>query len=626
MDKYLKTADSEWYKQRITGVMICVLVAFTVLLVRLLYLQIVMGGEYLTLSLNNRIRLQSIDPPRGLIYDRNNRVLVENRPSFDVTITLKDARPVEKTITKLADYLDLPSQELMQKLSSSKGISAYKPIQLQQDIGRDALASIEAHKYDLPGIAINVKLLRHYLNIKDAAHLIGYLSEINSTELAGGKYPGRRRGDFIGKFGAEKAFEKYLQGTRGGRQVEVNANGRVVRVLKTVAAKPGQNIHLTIDHILQKKAESLLQGVAGAAVAMDPGSGRILALASSPSFDQNYFASGMSHEQWDSLISNPFRPMENKAIQGEYPPGSTYKIITALAGLEEGVIDEATEFFCPGYHRFGNRIYRCWKRGGHGKVNIVKALAQSCDVYFYQVGQLLGVDRLAWYAKAGGLGSRTGINLGKESRGLIPTAAWKKKRTGVAWQRGETLSVAIGQGFNLATPLQMVDLTSAIANGGTRYKPIILESITTADGRVVYQNEPQVMGKIPLSAPSLELVKKGLWEVVNGEKGTARSSRLADIEISGKTGTSQVISRKKDDTRSEEERPAHLRPHAWFIAFAPSAAPEIAVAVLVEHGEHGSSAAAPIATELIKTFLRAERPAGLAAKDQDQVGEEDQGG
>ena len=626
MDKYLKTADSEWYKQRITGVMVCVLVAFTVLLVRLLYLQIVMGGEYLTLSLNNRIRLQSIDPPRGLIYDRNNRVLVENRPSFDVTITLKDARPVEKTITKLADYLDLPSQELMQKLSSSKGISAYKPIQLQQDIGRDALASIEAHKYDLPGIAINVKLLRHYLNIKDAAHLIGYLSEINSTELAGGKYPGLRRGDFIGKFGAEKAFEKYLQGTRGGRQVEVNANGRVVRVLKTVAAKPGQNIHLTIDHILQKKAESLLQGVAGAAVAMDPGSGRILALASSPSFDQNYFASGMSHEQWDSLISNPFRPMENKAIQGEYPPGSTYKIITALAGLEEGVIDEATEFFCPGYHRFGNRIYRCWKRGGHGKVNIVKALAQSCDVYFYQVGQLLGVDRLAWYAKAGGLGSRTGINLGKEGRGLIPTAAWKKKRTGVAWQRGETLSVAIGQGFNLATPLQMVDLTSAIANGGTRYKPIILESITTADGRVVYQNEPQVMGKIPLSAPSLELVKKGLWEVVNGEKGTARSSRLADIEISGKTGTSQVISRKKDDTRSEEERPAHLRPHAWFIAFAPSAAPEIAVAVLVEHGEHGSSAAAPIATELIKTFLRAERPAGLAAKDQDQVGEEDQGG
>lgn len=626
MDKYLKTADSDWYKQRVTGVMICVLVTFTVLLLRLLYLQIVMGEEYLVLSLNNRIRLQSIDPPRGLIYDRNNQVLVENRPSFDVTITLKDAHPVEKTINKLADYLDVPAQELLHKLSSSKDISAYKPIQLQQDIGRDALAAIEAHKYDLPGIAINVKLLRHYLNVKDAAHLIGYLSEINSTELSGGSYPGLRRGDFIGKFGAEKAFEKYLKGTRGGRQVEVNANGRVVRVLKTVAAKPGQNIHLTIDHLLQKKAESLLQGVAGAAVAMDPGSGRILALASSPSFDQNYFASGMSHEQWDSLISNPFRPMENKAIQGEYPPGSTYKVITALAGLEEGVIDASTEFFCPGYHRFGNRIYRCWKRGGHGKVNIVKALAQSCDVYFYQVGQLLGVDRLAWYAKAGGLGSLTGINLGKEGKGLIPTAAWKKKRTGIPWQRGETLSVAIGQGFNLATPLQMVDLTSAIANGGTRYKPIILESITTADSRIVFQNKPQVIGKVPLSEHSLELVRKGLWEVVNGDKGTARGSRLADIEISGKTGTSQVISRKKDDPRSEEERPAHLRPHAWFIAYAPSAAPEIAVAVLVEHGEHGSGAAASIATELIKTFLRVGQPAHRAAKGQDRVAREGESG
>lgn len=615
MDKYLKTADSDWYRQRITGVMICVLVAFAVLLLRLIYLQIVMGEEYLALSLNNRIRLQSIDPPRGLIYDRNDYVLVENRPSFDITITLKDARPVEKTIAKLADYLDIPSQELVSKLSTSRGISSYKPIILQQDIGRDALAAIEAHKYDLPGIAINVKLARHYLNVKDAAHLIGYLSEISSRELAGGKYPDRRRGDFIGKFGAEKAFEKYLQGKRGGRQVEVNANGRIVRVLKTVPAKPGKNIYLTIDYDLQKKAESLLQGVAGAAVAMEPGSGRILALASSPSFDQNYFASGMSHEQWDSLISNPFRPMENKAIQGEYPPGSTYKIITALAGLEEGVIDESTEFYCPGYYRFGNRVYRCWKRGGHGNVNIVKALAESCDVYFYQVGQLLGVDRLAWYAKASGLGSPTGINLGKEGKGLIPTAAWKKKRTGNPWQRGETLSVAIGQGFNLATPLQMASMISAIANGGTRYKPMILESVKSSDGLIVHQGKPQVVGKIPLSKPSLELVKKGLWEVVNGDRGTARGSRLVDIEISGKTGTSQVISRKKNDTRPEEERPAHLRPHAWFIAYAPSSAPEIAVVVLVEHGEHGSSAAAPIAAELIKTFMRTKRLADRLVKD-----------
>ena len=615
VDKYLKTADAEWFRQRVTGVMVCVLAAFAILLLRLIYIQVLRGEEYRLLSLNNRIRLQSIDPPRGLIYDRNGHVLVENRPSFDVDITMKDAGNVEETVKKVAKHLNVSHEELMLKLTSSKGISAYKPILLKQDIGRNALASIEAHKYDLPGIAVNVKLRRHYLNVQDAAHLIGYLSEISPEELAAQKYPGRRRGDFIGKFGAEKAYENYLRGTRGGRQVEVNANGQVVRILKTVAAKPGQNIYLTIDHALQKKAESLLRGVAGAAVAMEPGSGRILALASSPSFDQNFFAVGMSHDQWDTLISNPFRPMENKAIQGEYPPGSTYKIITAMAGLEEGVIDENTQVFCPGFYRFGNRTYRCWKKGGHGQVEILKAITESCDVYFYKVGELLGVDRLAWYAKASGLGFPTGINLDKEAKGLIPTAAWKKRRIGIPWQRGETLSVAIGQGFNLATPLQMAGMTAAIASGGTRYKPIIMESIKTPDGRVLYQSEPQVIGKVPVSERTLGLLKTGLWAVVNSDHGTARGSRLADIEISGKTGTSQVISRKKDDTESEGERPAHLRAHAWFVAYAPSDNPVIAVAVLIEHGEHGSSAAAPVARELIKTYLRKSLGADHMARD-----------
>ena len=267
-------------------------------------------------------------------------------------------------------------------------------------------------------------------------------------------------------------------------------------------------------------------------------------------------------------------------------------------------------------------MYRCWKRGGHGQVNIIKAIAESCDVYFYQVGDLLGVDRLAWYAKAAGLGASTGIRLDKEARGLIPTAAWKKKRTGVVWQKGETLSVAIGQGFNLATPLQMASMTAAIANGGTRYKPIILDSIKMADGRLIYQNEPQIMGKIPLNQKALDLVRRGLWEVVNSDRGTARGSRLDDIYMSGKTGTSQVISRKKDDTRSENERPAHLRPHAWFVAFAPSDVPQIAIAVVIEHGEHGSGAAAPIAREMIKAYLRKDWPINQMDKDKDRVVEE----
>jgi penicillin-binding protein 2 len=604
MDRYLKTADTDWYKQRITGVIMCALAAFVVLFIRLIYLQVIMGDEYRRLSLNNSIRLQSIDPARGRLYDRNSDLLVDNRPSFDVNITLKDAEPLQRTLAKLSRHLQTPADTLLSQIKQTRGASAYQPRLLKQDVGRNTLAAIEVNKFNLPGVSVDVNLRRHYIYGRMAAHLIGYLSEINPAELKSGLYPDSRSGDLIGKFGAEKVYENSLRGKRGGRQVEVNANGLVVRILKTVDAEPGHYVFLTIDQRLQHRTEALLDGVVGAAVAIEPGTGQILALASSPSFDQNVFVGGISHEQWDSLISNPFRPMSNRAIQGEYPPGSTYKIITALAGLEEGVIDDQTTFNCPGYYRFGNRVYRCWKKGGHGKVDIIKAVEESCDVFFYQVGQRLGVDRLAWYAKAFGLGSPTGIFLDQEAHGLIPTAAWKKKRTGIPWQGGETLSVAIGQGFNLATPLQMAVLAATVGNGGNRYRPMILSSIKLADGQILQKNEPRLTGKLPISPVNLDLVKLGLWKVVNGENGTARGSRLADIDMSGKTGTSQVISRKEGETISEEDVPIHLRAHAWFVAYAPSEQPTIAVAVVVEHGEHGSGAAAPIAREMIKTYLR----------------------
>ena len=603
MGKYLKTADTDWYKQRLIRVMICVAGAFFILLLRLFYLQVIQGQELRRLSENNCIRLQSTDPSRGMIFDRNGTLLVDNRPAFDLSIILKDAKPVDRTIEKLAKLIDVPVSELMKKLEHDKGVSSYKPILLKQDIGRDALAAVEVRKFDLPGIVVNVKPRRHYINRQSAAHLIGYLSEINSDELKSGKYPERKGGDFIGKFGVEKVFEPFLKGKRGGRQVEVNVMGQVVKVLKTVDAQPGQNIYLTIDHILQEKAEALLEGAAGAVVAMDPETGDILVMASSPSFDQNAFVDGMSHKQWKSLISNPLRPMANKAIQGEYPPASTFKIITAIAGLEEGIVDEKTTIHGPGYYKYGNRVYRCWRHGGHGSVNIVKALAESCDVFFYQVGQKLGVDRLAFYAKACGLGLATGINLDDEAGGLIPTAAWKKRRTGIAWQGGETLSVAIGQGYDLATPLQMLVLTSALANGGTIYKPLILKSVKTADGKIVIQNKREVIGKLPAGKETLAIVKKGLWEVVNRPKGTGRIAHIKGIDISGKTGTAQVVGRKNDHDQFEKNVPERFKAHAWFVAYAPSVDPQIAVAVLVEHGEHGSSAAAPIAREIIRTYL-----------------------
>ena len=592
-----------------------VFAAFVVLFLRLFHLQVIEGEELRRLSENNCIRLKSIDPPRGLIFDRSGMMLVDNRPAFDLSVVLKDARPVDATLQRLARILGLAPDALIRKVAESKNRVSYKPILLKQDIGRDALAAVEVHKFQLPGIVLDVKPRRQYISRKSAAHLLGYLGEINSEELQCGDYPGCRQGDFIGKFGVEKIFESMLRGERGGKQVEVDARGRVVKVLKTVAAQPGFNLYLTIDQRLQQRAEALLQDNAGAVVAMDPQTGQILIMASSPSFDQNDFVDGMTHDHWKTLISNTRRPMENKVIQAEYPPASTYKIVMAIAGLAEGVITTDTTFFCPGHYQLGNRVYRCWKKGGHGRINVVDALSESCDVFFYQVGQRLGVDRIAWYAKACGLGAPTGLELDHEASGLVPTAAWKKQRTGISWQRGETLSIAIGQGYNLATPLQMAVLTSAIANGGNRFKPQIVRRIESADGQVVQERTPEIVGKLPVEASTLDWVRKGLWLVVNGSRGTARKIRIKGIEISGKTGTAQVFSRKKNEDNRKTPVQAHLKPHAWFVAYAPSEHPKIALAVIVEHGEHGSSAAAPIAGELIRAYLAPEVPEGEATAD-----------
>jgi penicillin-binding protein 2 len=607
LKKFLNTSDSDWYKQRLTGAILIVIMAFSLLILRLFFLQVIQGKEFRRLSENNCIRLQTIDPHRGLIFDRNADIMVDNRPSFDLGIVLKDAHPLEDTIGKLVKCTDMTLQEIKEKIGKNKSVSPYKTIILKQDIDRNLLASIEVNKFDLPGIVVDVRIRRHYIRGKSAAHLIGYLGEISLKELQGGLYPEYNSGDLIGKFGVEKSYEKFLRGNRGGRQVEVNATGQIVRVLNTVDAQPGHNIFLTVDRLLQEKAEDLLGERAGAVVAMDPNTGQILALANSPSFDPNKFVNGLSHQQWQEIISNPFRTMENKAIQGEYPPASTYKIITAIAGLEEGVIDEKTNMFCPGFYRYGDRDFKCWKKDGHGKVNVIKAISESCDVFFYQVGAKLGVDRIAWYAKASGLGKINGIDLDHEAKGLIPTGAWKKQRTGTSWQRGETLSIAIGQGYNLTTPLQMLVLTSAVANGGIIYKPQILERIETANGDMLFKNQKQAVGELPVSKKNLEIVQKGLWEVVNSNRGTAKMAKLKNEYMSGKTGTAQVVGRKKNENLKESEKARHFKDHAWFVAYAPSENPKIAMAIIVEHGEHGSSAAAPIAKQLIEIYLESEK-------------------
>ena len=618
MKQFLNTVTSEWFNKRVMGAILCVVVAFSILFMRLFYLQIMKGEEFLRLSENNSIRLESIVAPRGLIFDADGKLLVDNRPSFDLRVIPRNARPLEQTLKKLARYTNIPEEEMMEKVRECNGLSSYKPVLLKQDIGRDAMASIEVHKFDLPGVAIDIRPVRHYINGQHAAHLIGYLGEINAKELQSGAFAGCKGGDFIGRFGAEKSYEDLLRGKRGGRQVEVDVRGQVVKALRTVNATPGKNLYLSLDYALQKKVEELLQDRVGAVVAMDPMTGYILVMASSPTFDQNAFVSGMSRKEWNVLTSNPDYPMTNRVIQAEYPPASTYKIVTAIAGLEEGVIDHETTHYCPGYYALGNRVFRCWKRGGHGEVNVVRAIAESCDVFFYKVGEEVGVDRLAFYAGMCGLGERTGISLDNEGKGLIPTSEWKKKRLGESWQKGETLNVSIGQGFNLTTPLQMLVLTSAIANNGSLYQPQVVRRVETADGMEIENIESVVTGNLTISPQTMDIVKRGLWEAVNTKKGTARGIKLKQYSISGKTGTAQLVTTREPKAGEDKKDSLFEQnlPHAWFVAYAPSEAPRIAVAVIVEHGEHGSTAAAPIAKELIKTYLDKETQQKLTAEEE----------
>ncbi len=599
----MKGPDREWLKRRLMGGAFFMLIAFAVLAARLFYLQVIEGEEYLRLSENNCIRLKSVEASRGLIYDRNGVLLVDNRPSFDLKIVLKDARPIKKTLETLAGFTQIPLEELQAKIDGNKGGGKYKPLLLKKGISRDQLALVEAHSFDLPGVQVDVEPRRNYVYKMSAAHLLGYLGQINGGELSSGKYPGVRGGDSIGKYGAEKVFEDLLRGKRGGRQVEVDASGRLVRVIKTVDSVPGKNLFLTINNTLQQTAEAMLRDKAGAIVALDPSNGDVLVMASNPSFDQNDFIGGISSKKWKKLLADPDRPMSNKAIQGEYPPASTYKMITAIAALEEGVVDTGTKVFCSGQYKFGNRVYRCWKKWGHGELNLLGAIEKSCDVYFYKAGEALGVDSLAQYAKGCGLGKVTGIELEHERPGLVPTSAWKRKRYGVAWQPGETLSIAIGQGFNLVTPLQMAVFTAALGNGGTLYRPRILKSVQTLNGEVADVVEPEIIGGLPAGKETLKIVRKGLLDVVQGERGTARRIRIKGVEIAGKTGTAQVFSLKKKDRESDKRLDYNLRDHAWFVCYAPAENPVIAISVMVEHGEHGSSAAAPMAGAVLRAYL-----------------------
>ncbi len=606
MTPFNNNPDREWIKQRLVMASVCILFVFALLFLRLVYLQIIKGEEYRVLSEKNAVRLKSIKSSRGLIFDRNNNLLVDNRPSFNLKIVLEDAGVLDDTLKKLSQIIGVEVVKFKENIKKAGRRAFYTPVTIQSDITRDQLAVVEAHKFDLPGIHIDIEPTRYYIHKKSAAHLLGYLGQINSKELQSGKYPHVRSGDSIGRYGIEKSFEFYLQGKRGGRQVEVDANGRVIKILKTVEPVSGNDLLLTLDLDLQQTAEKLLQGKEGAVVAMDPNNGDVLVMASNPSFDQNDFIGGISSKKWKVLITDPGKPMNNKAIQAEYPPASTYKILTTIAALEEKHVDLSTTAYCPGHYKFGNRTYKCWRwrLGGHGEVDVIEALAQSCDVFYYQAGDKIGVDALAQYAMGSGFGKKTGVILENERKGLIPTSGWKRKRFKESWQGGETLSIAIGQGYNLVTPLQLTVFAAAVGNGGTLYRPRIVKTITNSENQIVRKIEPEITGGLPASPETLQIVKKALLEVVQGERGTARNyARIKGVAVAGKTGTAQVFSRKKGEILNTDDLAYELRDHAWFVSYAPADKPVIAVSVIVEHGEHGSSGAAPIAKAVMENYL-----------------------
>ena len=582
-------------------------VAFLGLVSRLVFLQVVSGERYTFLSENNRVRIKRVAGTRGMIYDRQGQLLVDSRPSFDLIFVPEDSTDPQNTLRLLARYLKRDEKELLNTFEEGKSRAAFDEMVLGRDVEWSVVVAVESHQLDLPGVSLRVRPRRSYADGPMAAHVLGYLGEINQRQLNLLRDKGYVVGDEIGQYGLERRWEELLRGQSGGQQVEVDALGRRVRVLHEVTDVPGYTVHLTLDRQLQAAAYESLKGKEGTIVALDVNSGAILALASTPAFDPNVFARGIKSDEWSGLIKDQLRPLSNRATQGQYPPGSTFKIIMAIAALEEGVINPESFIQDPGFFPFGNRNFRDWKKGGHGAVNLHRAIVESCDTYFYQLGPKLGVDRIAKWARAFGLGEKTGIALDDERNGTIPDTEWKRKRFRQPWFPGETISVAIGQGYVTVTPLQLANMMAAVANGGKLYRPYLVNKVESLDGATVREYGPDLIRTIELKPDTIPRVQKALADVVHGPGGTGGAARSQTVQVAGKTGTAQVIEMKGAYLKSE-----HLsyfnRDHAWFVAYAPIEKPQVAIAVLVEHGGHGGDAAAPLAKKVFEKYMELQNP------------------
>ncbi|MCZ6804915.1 MAG: penicillin-binding protein 2, partial [Proteobacteria bacterium] len=599
--------ESRLVRLRVYSAVVIIILIVMVLVARLFYLQVIRHDHFITLSQSNRIKVLPIAPIRGLIFSRNNVLVADNQPSFSLELIPEQIDSLDKTINQLSRLIDIDENSVsrFKKLRREKRRFESIPLKFNLSEGEVARFSVERHKN--PGAKVIARPYRYYPEKSGLVHALGYVARIDEKDLRKIDESDYLGTTHIGKLGVEKAYEEILHGRVGHQQVEVNAQGRIIRVLERTPPEPGQNIYLTLDLSLQTAALSLMQGRRGSIVAMDPNNGDILALVSSPAYDPNPFVNGISSRSYNALLNSGDMPLINRALNGEYPPGSTIKPFMGIAALTFGVRDTEETTWCRGWYTLKghDHRYRDWKKGGHGHVDLNYAIMQSCDVYFYTLAHDLGITKLNKALTNFGFGLKTGIDIGGESTALVPSIDWKRSALNQPWYPGETLIAGIGQGYLLSTPLQLVAATAALANHGKRVLP-----------RLVYKVSDPISGEstlLPVATPKYvagyqqehwDFVIQAMQDVMHGARGTARRSGAnAAYTFAGKTGTAQVFGIGQDEKYEKDEVPEHLRDHALFIAFAPVSAPRIALAIVVENGGSGSSTAAPIARKLLDHYL-----------------------
>jgi penicillin-binding protein 2 len=615
------------YRARLRLFGAVVLIAFLGILGRIAHMQLVRGNDYASMSRDNFVRVVQLLPDRGLIKDVRGRTVAGNRPSYTVYVTPHFLERGAGVLERVIDTVGLSKDDagrLRRQVNGAKGLDRFERILVRRDVHRDVLALVETNRRELLGVSVEATSHRTYPFGRLAGHLVGYMNEINERELGERAKENYRPGDYVGRYGMERAYEPRLRGFPGLESVVVDAVGmrRDLRALVAAGgaapdpvlaefseaefrreAVPGKNLVLTMDMKLQRIMQRAMRNhKSGALVALEPSTGRLLGMYSKPTFGPNAWTGRLSKAEKDEVDENPFKPMINKAVWS-YFPGSVYKIVTALAALEEEVVSPEEEIDCPGYYKFGKRVFRCWERGGHGLMNIESALQHSCDVWFYVAGERLGIDRLARYAKAMGFGVKSGLDLNGASAGLVPTRAWHSKHSSDGFQHGFTLNTAVGQGDTRATPLQTALAYAALANGGTLYYPQAMERIETADGRSLIEFKPRVRRQLGFAAENLRIVNDGLIASVHEEGGTSYESRLDHLRVAGKTGTAQVRGLRSRVQVDEDQR-FRLRDHAWYVGYAPADSPQIVVVAFLEHGGSGGKHAAPVALEVIDRYFR----------------------